>query len=210
MAKKTNANRRGGRTPLPPPPPPTAVIVSRYNPSVTGRMLEGARAEYEARGGKAGALAVYHAPGAYELPALALAAAESGRFGAVVALGCVIRGETRHDRYISDAVANGLMNAALATGVPCAFGVLTVDTARQARDRAGGKKGNKGAEAMSAALETAATLEAIRTGRPERDPRAGAPDKAAKKDARGGRKKAKARLGGVVNQAEASVSEGGR
>ncbi len=143
---------------------PIAIIVSRYNATITDRLVEGAKEEYAARAGEAEALAVFEAPGAYELPALALAAAETGRYRGIVALGCLIRGETRHDRYIADAVAHGLMQVSLQTGVPVAFGLLTVESGKQARARAGGEKGNKGREAMSAVLETLASMEAIRRG----------------------------------------------
>jgi 6,7-dimethyl-8-ribityllumazine synthase len=136
-----------------------AVVVSRYNSSITDVLLEGAQREYAARGGSA--LEVFHAPGAYELPMLAARAATAGRFGGVVALGCLIRGDTRHDRYIADAVAHGLMTVALQSRVPVAFGVLTVENAKQAQDRAGGKKGNKGEEAMAAVLDTIRACEAI-------------------------------------------------
>jgi 6,7-dimethyl-8-ribityllumazine synthase len=146
-------------------PPRVAVIVSRYNGSVTGRLLDGARSEYLRRGGDEAGLAVYEAPGAFELPVLALAAAETGRYRGVVALGCLVKGETRHDRYIAEAVAQGLTQVSLQTGVPVAFGVLTVNTPKQARERAGGEHGNKGAEAMGAVLETIEAAEGISAGR---------------------------------------------
>ncbi len=153
-----------------------AIVVSRYNHPITGALLRGAldvcdRAGVEAR--------VYPAPGSYELPALALACAESGRYAGVVALGCLIRGETRHDRYIAEAVASGLVGVTLKTGVPATFGVLTVDTPKQAKARAGGAKGNKGADAAQALVQSLDVMDAI-----ERDqvlPRtlsvSGAPDK---------------------------------
>ena len=146
--------------------PAIAIIVSRYNASITDALVEGARAEFNARYPGSTALAVYDAPGTYELPVLALAAAETGRYRGVVALGCLIRGETRHDRYIAESVAHGLMQVALQTGVPVAFGVLTVESPKQARARAGGEKGNKGREAMAAVLETLLSADAIRRGAP--------------------------------------------
>jgi 6,7-dimethyl-8-ribityllumazine synthase len=163
---------------VPPSLPRVAVIVSRYNPSVTDRLHEGALAEYERRGGQASDAEVFEAPGAFELPVLAMAAARAGRFGALVVLGCIVRGQTRHDRYIAQAVADGIMRIGLETGVPCGFGVLTVEDADQARARAGGKKGNKGAEAMAAALDTAASLAAVRSGAASPTIVVGAPDKA--------------------------------
>lgn len=139
-----------------------AVVVSRYNASVTDRLLDGARDAYVRRGGAAEDLTVITAPGAYELPALALAAARTGRFRGVVTLGCLVKGETRHDRYIAEAVAQGLVSVTIATGVPVAFGVLTTDTPEQAQARAGGSKGNKGAEAMDALLDTVEQADALR------------------------------------------------
>lgn len=160
MSASTHRHKRERTVTL----PRIAIIVSRYNGSVTSRLRDAAVAEYVAHGGRPTDLEIYEAPGAYELPALALAAARSGRVAGVVALGCLIRGETRHDRYIADAVAHGLVNITVATGIPAAFGVITAENAEQAHDRAGGDKGNKGQEAMSAVLETIATLRAITAG----------------------------------------------
>jgi 6,7-dimethyl-8-ribityllumazine synthase len=140
------------------------MIVSRYNSSITAKLLEGAQEEYAARGGDIEDLALYEAAGAYELPALALAAAETGRYRGILALGCLIRGETRHDRYIAQATANGLMQVTLQIGIPVCFGVLTVDTPKQAKARAGGEKGNKGQESMAALLDTVSMMEQIRDG----------------------------------------------
>jgi 6,7-dimethyl-8-ribityllumazine synthase len=132
--------------------PPIAIVVSRYNHSITGPMLKGALEALDKRwpGAKP---AVLRAPGAFELVAMS---------SAVVALGCVIRGETSHDRHINDAVAQGLARLAAETGVPVCFGVITANTDQQARDRAGGAKGNKGAEAMGAALEAIDELRRLR------------------------------------------------
>lgn len=161
-----------------PSTPRIAVVVSRYNASITDRLVEGAIAEHARRGGGEESLSIFEAPGAYELPALAMAAAETGRYRAVVALGCLIRGETRHDRYIAEAVAQGLMHVSIQTGVPVAFGVLTVESPKQARARAGGDKGNKGGEAMAAALESIAAIDAIRRDLPGRSVVGALPDKA--------------------------------
>jgi 6,7-dimethyl-8-ribityllumazine synthase len=146
-----------------PSPPRVAVIVSRYNWSITQRLLEGALAEYAARGHEAGSVTVFECPGAYELPALSLAAADTGRYRGIVAIGCIIRGETRHDQYIAQAIAHGLLQVTLQVGIPVTFGVLTVDTPEQARARAGGAEhGNKGQEAMAALLDTIIAMDAIR------------------------------------------------
>lgn len=161
--------------------PPVLVVVSRYNDSITSRLLSAARAEYARAGGDPARLAVAEAPGAYELPTLAMAGASSGAWAGVLALGCLIRGETRHDRYIADAVAHGLMTVSLVTGVPVAFGVLTTESPAQARARAGGSKGNKGAEAMAALLESIHAGAALRAGRAPAPARTPSPrtDKAA-------------------------------
>lgn len=161
MAKNAHSsNARSGNAGL----PQVAVVVSRYNTQITSALLEGAVRAYIERGGDPAHVHVFDAPGAFELPALALACAESHRYAGVVALGCLIRGETRHDRYIAEAVSHGLVSVTVATGVPVTFGVLTVDRPAQAKARAGGKKGNKGADAMHAALDTIAVTERIMLG----------------------------------------------
>jgi 6,7-dimethyl-8-ribityllumazine synthase len=143
------------------PLPAVAIAVSRYNASITGRLLQAAIDAYTARAGDPASIAVLDAPGAYELPAISLAAAMSGRFAGIAALGCLIRGQTRHDRYIAQAVATGLVNVTIATGIPVTFGVLTVENAKQARARAGGDHGNKGADAMNALLDTIAVTRTL-------------------------------------------------
>lgn len=167
---------------IPPALPSVGVVVSRYNDSVTSRLLAGALDEYARRGGDAEEVRVAEAPGAFELPVIAKALLESEPLGAVVALGCIIRGETEHHRYLGDAVAKGLMDLALEAGVPVGFGVLTVDHAQEALNRAGGSMGNKGAEAMSAALDAARVIESIGGRHGGRSSRTGfiaaAPDKA--------------------------------
>lgn len=135
-----------------------AVVVSRYSASITDRLLEGAVGAYVDSGGSEADLVVIEAPGSFELPVLCSAAAETGRFAGVVALGCIIKGETSHDQHLASAVAHGLVNISLLTGVPVSLGVLTVNSAAQARDRAGGKHGNKGEEAMLALLQTLGEL----------------------------------------------------
>lgn len=141
-----------------------AVVVSRYNDSVTSAMLRGAIDAYERSGGDPDLLSVIDAPGAFELGAIAAAAARSGVYESVVCLGCVVKGETDHDAHIARAVAHSLAETSSRTGVPCAFGVLTTDTPEQARARAGGIKGNKGADAMVAALRSAEALRALAPG----------------------------------------------
>lgn len=163
--------------------PSVAIVVSRYNHSITGAMLDAAVKTYTQAAGDAENLEVFEAPGSFELPTLALHAAMTERFDGVLVLGCLIKGQTIHDRVIADAVARGIIDVTLRTGVPVAFGVLTVDTVQQARDRSGGAEGNKGEEAMSALLETIDSIASIWTGNAPEPARSGAPkarpDKAA-------------------------------
>lgn len=132
-----------------------ALIVSRFNPAITDALGAGARAALGEAGAAPGDIEDFAVPGAFELPQAARCAAETGRFDAVITLGCVIRGETPHFEYISSAVAQGIMDAAGETGVPMAFGVLTTDTGAQAAARAGDGRDNKGWEAAAAAIEMA-------------------------------------------------------
>ena len=143
------------------PPPPVAIVVSRYNDSITSRLRDGACEAYTERFGDAGPLAVIDAPGAFELPAIASAAIQSGLYAGVVCLGCVIKGETTHDAHLNSAVAEALAGLSVAAGLPVAFGVLTCQDAEQARARAGGAKGNKGREAMTAVLQALDAIRAI-------------------------------------------------
>ena len=126
-----------------------AVIVAKYNDFVTDRLQTGALAALEAAGVSPDAITIVRVPGAFEIPLAAQHAGESGRFDAVICLGCLIRGETPHFEYISSAVSHGLTEAAAATGVPMAFGVLTTNSAEEALARAVDGIGNKGREAAS-------------------------------------------------------------
>ena len=135
-----------------------AIVAARFNDLVVASLLKGAEAAWSARGGEAGALTVVRVPGAFELPVIARRLAASGRYDAVVALGCVIRGDTPHFEYVAGECARGLQQASLDTGVPVIFGVLTVETLEQALERAAAGAGNKGGEAMEAALEMAAVV----------------------------------------------------
>jgi 6,7-dimethyl-8-ribityllumazine synthase len=139
-----------------------AVVVSRFNDAITSRLLAGARAALLEAGAAADNIASLSVPGAFELPQAARRLAETGRYEAVICLGCVIRGETPHFEYISAAVAHGLMQAAGETGVPMAFGVLTTDSWEQAEARAGDGRDNKGFEAAAAALEMAELFGTVR------------------------------------------------
>lgn len=135
-----------------------AVLVSRYNEIVTARLLDGARQCLREKGVPEAHVDVVWVPGAFELPVAAETAAASGRYAALVALGCVIRGETPHFEFVAGEATRGLGNVALAHQLPVGFGVLTTDTLEQALARAGGAAGNKGYEAADAALTTADVL----------------------------------------------------
>jgi 6,7-dimethyl-8-ribityllumazine synthase len=139
-----------------------AVVVSRFNDAITERLADGARAALAEAGAAASDIDVLHVPGAFELPQAARCAAETGRFDAVVCLGCVIRGATAHFEYISASVAHGIQDASGETGVPMAFGVLTTDTWEQAKERAGDGRDNKGFEAAAAAIEMAVLFKRVR------------------------------------------------
>ena len=138
-----------------------AVVAARFNDFIVASLLKGARAAWHERGGAAQDLTVVRVPGAFELPVVARKLAGSGRYDAVVALGCVIRGDTPHFDYVAGECARGLQLAGLETGVPVAFGVLTVESLEQALERAATSAGNKGGEAMESALEMAAVMAAL-------------------------------------------------
>lgn len=127
-----------------------AIAVSRFNGEITSALLENALTELGRLGVAGDAIAIMPVPGAFELPLAAMALSKSRRYSCVVALGCVIRGETPHFEYVASEAASGVLLAGLETGVPVAFGVLTVDTIEQAEARL-----EKGAEAVRSALEMA-------------------------------------------------------
>ena len=132
-----------------------AVVVSKYNDFVTDRLQTGALAALAAAGADSADITIVRVPGAFEIPSAARHAAQTGRFDAIVCLGCLIRGATPHFEYISSAVSLGLTEASGATGVPMAFGVLTTNSVEEALERAGEGSGNKGWEAAAAAVEMA-------------------------------------------------------
>ncbi len=139
------------------------IAVSRFNGEITSRLLDGALAELDAAGVAAEAIELMPVPGAFELPLAAMALAKSRRYSCVLALGCVIRGETPHFDFVAAEAASGVQLAGLETGVPVSFGVLTCDTRAQAEARAGGALGNKGAEAARSALEMVESLGQLRS-----------------------------------------------
>ena len=142
-----------------------AILVSRYNELITTQLLEGALTCCQEAGLAREQVDVVWLPGAFELPVAAAAAAETGRYSCLVALGAVIRGETPHFDYVAGEATRGLSAVAVRHALPVGFGVLTVDTLQQAADRAGGSEGNKGYEAASAALRTADALAQLRGSR---------------------------------------------
>jgi 6,7-dimethyl-8-ribityllumazine synthase len=151
------------REPLDASPFRFAIVVAAFNQDVTGPLLEGALSAFAEAGAPDGSVAVHHVPGAFELPLACRTLAETKRFDAVVALGCVIRGDTPHFDYVAGEAARGIMAASLETGVPIAFGVLTTDDRAQADARAGGEHGNKGADSARVAIEMAALLRGLRS-----------------------------------------------
>jgi 6,7-dimethyl-8-ribityllumazine synthase len=157
---------RGGTPTGLPPSTRVAVVVARWNETVTRGMLGAAHATLAAAGLADDAIDVVWVPGSFELPLAADRLAATRRYAAVLCLGAIIRGETSHDRHIATAVAGGIEQTARVRGLPVLFGVLTCDTPAQAAARSGGSAadgfvGNKGAECAAAAVEMIAVLAAI-------------------------------------------------
>src|SRR5262245_29355175 len=138
------------------------VVSSTYNAAIVDLLLAGALDAFRRQGVGEDRVDVVKVPGSFELPLVAQELAKTGRYAAVVCLGCVIRGDTDHYEYVCRAATDGILQAGLTTGVPVVFGVLTCETMDQAVDRAGGAVGNKGAEAALTAIEMAGLLSNIR------------------------------------------------
>jgi len=136
-----------------------ALVVSRFNDFVTEKLLVGAQEALQLHA--VSQHEVFRVPGCFEIPVVAKRLAQSGRYHAIVCLGAVIRHETDHHLYVGGQAAEGIQRAALDTSVPCIFGVLTCDTEEQALERAGGKRGNKGFEAVEAAVRVANLLRSL-------------------------------------------------
>ena len=141
-----------------------AIAVSRFNEEITEGLLRGAREALADAGAVDTEVLVVHVPGAFELPLVSLELARTRKYDAVIALGCLIKGDTMHFEYIADAASHALMDAAMTTGVPVSFGLLTTLTDEQAEVRAAAGPGNKGREAALAAVEMATLLRQIRAG----------------------------------------------
>lgn len=140
------------------------VIDTGWNDFIVSRLTEGAIATLAKHGVAGDDITHVTVAGAFEVPLAAKTAAETGRYDAIIALGCVIRGATAHFDYVAGEAAKGIARVGLDSGVPVIFGILTTDTVEQAMERAGIKLGNKGAEAATVAIETARTLRAIKEG----------------------------------------------
>ena len=138
-----------------------AIIASRWNPRITDALVTGARQSLSANGVGEDAVDVIRVPGAWEIPVAAARIAAGSRHAAIIALGCVIRGDTRHYEHVADRCAEGLMRAQLDFGVPVLNGVLAVERVEDAEARAGGSHGNKGEEAALAAIEMVNLLEQL-------------------------------------------------
>ena len=142
-----------------------AILVSRFNEFITGKLLDGALDALRRHGVQEENIEVVWSPGSFEMPLLVSKLAGSGRYEAVICLGAVIRGGTDHWQYIAAEAAKGIAQTALQTGTPCLFGVLTCDTIEQAVERAGTKAGNKGADAAMAAIEMANLIRQLSPGK---------------------------------------------
>ena len=141
-----------------------AIVVSRFNEDVTSGLLKGARQALAAASVRDEDVTVLRVPGAFEIPVAAMRAAESGRFDAVICIGCLIKGDTLHFEYIASAACHGIVEAAAATGVPMALGVLTTLTEEQALERSADNDANKGREAALAAVEMATLFRQLQEG----------------------------------------------
>jgi len=141
-----------------------AIVVSRFNEEITEGLLRGAREVFAEANVRDDDVTIVRVPGAFEIPVTAQRLAESGDYDAIVCLGCLIKGDTMHFEYIADAASHGIVQAASATGVPMAFGVLTTMTEEQAVERSGSGPGNKGREAAAAAIEMATLFRRLDEG----------------------------------------------
>lgn len=153
-------HRPAADRPLPPMPGRYGIVAARFNEHLVTRLVDGCRSELCRRGVPEDHIDVVWVPGSFELPLMAQHLAASGRFVAIVCLGCIIRGETDHYHFVCEAATHGILHAGLKTGVPIIFGVLTCATEAQAMARCDGTHGHQGIDAARAALEMAANLSA--------------------------------------------------
>jgi 6,7-dimethyl-8-ribityllumazine synthase len=152
-----------------------AIVVARFNELVSERLLRGAVDALVRHGAAEADITVHWVPGSFEIPFVAQEVAVAGEADAIVCLGAVIRGETGHYDLVAGEAGRGVARVALEHQVPCALGILTTDTLEQALDRAGGKQGNKGADAALTAIEVASLARAIRDTTPRELPSSGTP-----------------------------------
>ena len=138
-----------------------AIIASRWNPRIVDALVTAARGTFERNGVPTAAVDVIRVPGAWEIPMVASRLAGAGGHSAIVALGCVVRGDTRHFEHVADSCAEGLARVQLERGIPVANGVLAVDDIVDAENRAGGSHGNKGEECALVAIEMSSLLEKL-------------------------------------------------
>lgn len=142
-----------------------AIIASRWNDFITGRLVEGALDALERLGAPEKNVEIFKVPGSFEIPLTAQKVAETGKFDAIICLGTVIRGATAHFDYVAGEAAKGIAQVSMKTGVPVLFGVITTETLEQAIDRAGVKVGNKGFEAAMSAIELVNLYKEVQGGR---------------------------------------------
>lgn len=140
------------------------IVVSRFNELITKAMLEGALNELRRSGVSDTALHVVWVPGAYEIPLACQAVCQSKEIDALIAIGCIIRGETTHYEHLAQSVCGGIQKVALEQNMPIGFGIITVEDMAQAIDRAGGKQGNKGRDAARGALEMTRLIQELKSG----------------------------------------------
>src|SRR3954463_7607925 len=139
-----------------------AIVASRYHEEITEELVTGAAKTLESLGAKDADISTIWVPGSFEIPLAAHAVAQHQKVDAILCLGVIIKGETRHDQYIAQEVARGISGVAHASGLPVVFGVLTTETVEQAKARAGGTKGHKGVEAAETAVAMIQVLEQIK------------------------------------------------
>ncbi len=138
-----------------------AVVAARFNEAIVKNLVEGAVDCLKRHGVDEDSIDVIWTPGAFEIPVLLAQLVKKGKYNGIVATGCVIRGETPHFEYVAAEVSKGIANISISSGIPIAFGVITADTAEQAKDRAGVKSGNKGWDAAQSTIEMINLLEQI-------------------------------------------------
>jgi 6,7-dimethyl-8-ribityllumazine synthase len=145
---------------------PVAIVAAQWHKTVIDRLIEGARGALRKAGVTDSDIHLYWAAGSFELPQTVQALARTGRYRAIVPVGCIVRGETAHFDYLAQSVFAGLDQAGRATGVAVSLAILTVETVEQAMERSGGRHGNKGEEAAVAALDLARLLSEVQGGKP--------------------------------------------